>query len=79
MSPTAKKSTAQKAAHAAQAVNASAPTPAAHAPLRVTDTSLRDAHQSLWATRMRTSDIIKIGARPVFSHPLPQGLGVKSA
>ena len=29
-------------------------------PLRITDTSLRDAHQSLWATRMRTKDILDI-------------------
>ena len=29
-------------------------------PLRITDTTLRDAHQSLWATRMRTRDIIEI-------------------
>lgn len=29
-------------------------------PLRITDTTLRDAHQSLWATRMRTDDIVKI-------------------
>lgn len=29
-------------------------------PLRITDTTLRDAHQSLWATRMRSSDIIEI-------------------
>jgi oxaloacetate decarboxylase alpha subunit len=28
--------------------------------LRITDTTLRDAHQSLWATRMRTKDIIDI-------------------
>ncbi len=28
--------------------------------LRVTDTTLRDGHQSLWATRMRTKDIIDI-------------------
>ncbi|MDD5705003.1 MAG: pyruvate carboxylase subunit B [Kiritimatiellae bacterium] len=28
--------------------------------IRVTDTSLRDAHQSLWATRMRTGDILPI-------------------
>ncbi len=28
--------------------------------LRITDTSLRDAHQSLWATRMRTADILGI-------------------
>jgi oxaloacetate decarboxylase alpha subunit len=29
-------------------------------PLRFTDTTLRDAHQSLWATRMRTDDILRI-------------------
>lgn len=29
-------------------------------PLRITDTTLRDAHQSLWATRMRTADIMDI-------------------
>ncbi len=29
-------------------------------PLRITDTTLRDAHQSLWATRLRTSDILDI-------------------
>lgn len=29
-------------------------------PLRITDTTLRDAHQSLWATRMRTNDILEI-------------------
>jgi oxaloacetate decarboxylase (Na+ extruding) subunit alpha len=29
-------------------------------PLRITDTTLRDAHQSLWATRMRTADILQI-------------------
>lgn len=28
--------------------------------LRITDTTLRDGHQSLWATRMRTSDIMGI-------------------
>jgi len=28
--------------------------------LRITDTTLRDGHQSLWATRMRTQDIIGI-------------------
>ncbi len=26
--------------------------------IRITDTTLRDAHQSLWATRMRTADIL---------------------
>lgn len=55
---TAKKSTAKPAAPAAQA--APPPAPAAHGPLRITDTSLRDAHQSLWATRMRTADIVEI-------------------
>ncbi len=29
-------------------------------PLRITDTTLRDAHQSLWATRMRIDDIMGI-------------------
>lgn len=29
-------------------------------PLRITDTTLRDAHQSLWATRMRTDDMLQI-------------------
>jgi oxaloacetate decarboxylase alpha subunit len=29
-------------------------------PLRITDTTLRDAHQSLWATRMRTDDMMNI-------------------
>lgn len=28
--------------------------------VRITDTTLRDAHQSLWATRMRTADILPI-------------------
>ena len=28
--------------------------------LRITDTTLRDAPQSLWATRIRTSDILEI-------------------
>jgi oxaloacetate decarboxylase alpha subunit len=32
----------------------------ARIPLRITDTTLRDAHQSLWATRMRTRDILDI-------------------
>ncbi|MBN2790164.1 MAG: pyruvate carboxylase subunit B [Candidatus Delongbacteria bacterium] len=29
-------------------------------PLRITDTTLRDAHQSIWATRMRTKDMLDI-------------------
>ncbi|MDD2348026.1 MAG: hypothetical protein PHS50_07165 [Kiritimatiellae bacterium] len=28
--------------------------------IRITDTTLRDVHQSLWATRMRTDDILAI-------------------
>lgn len=30
--------------------------------IRITDTTLRDAHQSLWATRMRTDDILRIAS-----------------
>ncbi len=44
-------------------VSVSTPTPAKKTeriPLRITDTTLRDAHQSLWATRMRTKDILGI-------------------
>ena len=29
-------------------------------PIRITDTTLRDAHQSLWATRMKTEDMIPV-------------------
>jgi oxaloacetate decarboxylase alpha subunit len=32
-------------------------------PIKITDTTLRDAHQSLWATRMRIEDM-----RPVLAH-----------
>ena len=28
--------------------------------IKITDTTLRDAHQSLWATRMRTEDMLPI-------------------
>ena len=31
--------------------------------IRITDTTLRDAHQSLWATRMRTDDILAIASK----------------
>ena len=31
--------------------------------VRITDTTLRDAHQSLWATRMRTDDILQIAEK----------------
>ena len=29
-------------------------------PMRITDTTLRDAHQSLWATRMQMADMLPI-------------------
>ena len=29
-------------------------------PVKITDTTLRDAHQSLWATRMRIKDILPV-------------------
>ena len=29
-------------------------------PVKITDTTLRDAHQSLWATRMRTDDMLRV-------------------
>ena len=35
--------------------------------IRITDTTLRDAHQSLWATRMRTDDILQIAE--AIDHP----------
>lgn len=31
--------------------------------VRITDTTLRDAHQSLWATRMRTDDILAVAEK----------------
>lgn len=58
---TKKKST--KKASAAKSVIQAKPEPTAtrkRLPLHITDTTLRDAHQSLWATRMRTSDIMEI-------------------
>ena len=36
----------------------------------LTDTTMRDAHQSLFATRMRTADMLPIA--PYYSHKLPQ-------
>ena len=35
------------------------------AKIKITENVLRDAHQSLHATRMVTSDMPSIGARPV--------------
>lgn len=31
--------------------------------VKITDTTLRDAHQSLWATRMRTSDMLPVAEK----------------
>jgi len=39
-------------------------------PLLITDTTFRDAHQSLLATRMRTHDLLQIAS--VYSYKLPQ-------
>jgi len=65
--PVAKKKIIKKATpkKAKTTIKVSAPTTKASAPkkripLRITDTTLRDAHQSLWATRMRTKDILGI-------------------
>ncbi len=41
----------------------------------ITDTSMRDAHQSLLATRMRTDDIVKIA--PAYAERLPQLLSLE--
>lgn len=41
----------------------------------ITDTSLRDAHQSLLATRMRSYDLL--GAAPAYAHLLPDLLSVE--
>src|SRR5690606_2568244 len=44
--------------------------------LAVTDTTLRDAHQSLLATRMRTYDML--AAAPHLAHGLPQLLSLEA-
>ena len=41
----------------------------------VTDTTFRDAHQSLLATRVRTKDLLAVA--PVVAHTLPQLLSVE--
>ncbi len=51
----AKKKTTKKAAP-----KAAKPAAVKRIPLHITDTTLRDAHQSLWATRMRSKDILGI-------------------
>lgn len=43
--------------------------------LLVTDTTLRDAHQSLFATRMRTHDMLP--AAPVYANRLSQLLSLE--
>jgi pyruvate carboxylase len=43
--------------------------------LLMTDTTMRDAHQSLLATRMRSIDMIKIA--PAYAHNLPQLFSVE--
>lgn len=43
--------------------------------LAVTDTTLRDAHQSLFATRMRTHDMLAVA--PHLAHELPQLLSLE--
>lgn len=43
--------------------------------LHVTDTTFRDAHQSLLATRVRTKDLV--AAAPVVAHTLPQLLSLE--
>ena len=43
--------------------------------LLVTDTTMRDGHQSLLATRMRSYDMIR--AAPAYAHMLPQLLSVE--
>lgn len=44
-------------------VPAGAPGSSSFPPIQLTDTTLRDAHQSLWATRMKTADML-----PVLEH-----------
>ena len=47
----------------------------AEARLLVTDTTMRDSHQSLLATRMRSYDMIRVA--PAYAHMLPQLLSVE--
>ncbi|MCC1492516.1 pyruvate carboxylase [Cognatishimia sp. F0-27] len=48
---------------------------AAQKQLLITDTTMRDGHQSLLATRMRSIDMI--GAAPAYAHHLPQLFSVE--
>lgn len=43
--------------------------------LRITDTTFRDAHQSLLATRVRTSGLVKVA--PYVAHTMPELLSVE--
>jgi len=43
-----------------RAVPADVPGSSSFPPIQFTDTTLRDAHQSLWATRMKTADMLPI-------------------
>jgi pyruvate carboxylase len=45
---------------------------AAEKRLLMTDTTMRDAHQSLLATRMRSIDMIRVA--PAYAHTLPQSV-----
>lgn len=47
-----------------------------HKGLLLTDTTSRDAHQSLLATRVRTFDLLKIA--PHVKHSLPQLLSLEN-
>jgi pyruvate carboxylase len=46
-----------------------------HGPVLVTDTTMRDAHQSLLATRMRTADIVAVA--DAYARGLPQLLSIE--
>jgi pyruvate carboxylase len=48
---------------------------AAQTQLLITDTTMRDGHQSLLATRMRSLDMIKVA--PAYAHNLPQLFSVE--
>ncbi len=48
---------------------------AAQEPLLITDTTMRDAHQSLLATRMRSIDMVRIA--PAYAETLPQLFSVE--
>jgi oxaloacetate decarboxylase (Na+ extruding) subunit alpha len=58
--PARKKAVLTRTQAAAKSTRKTSNAAARRIPLRITDTTLRDAHQSLWATRMRTDDILDI-------------------